>query len=114
MRFATVAEIDHFSQMHRTRRPTSRHAIVALCLVLGVPACDKSGRGRGTTATTAGGEASTRPPRLSRPEIACRLHSCAPPYYCNQEKGICELLTCVHSRDCPYGYTCDAAEKVCR
>jgi hypothetical protein len=88
--------------------------IAALCLLLGAPGCDRSGRGQGTSAATAGGEPSTRSSRLSRPEIACRLHSCAPPYYCNQEKGICELLPCVQSRDCPYGYKCDASEKICR
>lgn len=115
MCFAVIAKIDHLSRMHRMQRHGLGHAIIGLCLVLGALGCDRSGRAEGTTAATAGGEPSTPgSSRLSRPEIACRLHSCAPPYYCNQETGVCALLPCVQSRDCPYGYTCDASEKVCR
>lgn len=87
-------------------------AISCLPLALG---CDKGASTGGTTAATVSSEEGER--RSSKPspsEIACHLHSCAPPYYCNREKGVCEQLPCAQSRDCPYGYKCDYARHVCQ
>ena len=77
--------------------------------------CDRSGRGDGTTPPTASSEETApRSSRPSRSEIACHLHSCAPPKYCNRDKGVCEPFPCADSRNCPYGYRCDFGENVCR
>ena len=83
--------------------------------VLGSTACNRSTNEGQTTAPTRSSEGGeTRSARPSRGEVACHLHSCAPPKYCNRDKGICELLPCTDSRDCPYGYKCDFARQVCR
>ena len=91
--------------------------MVATALWLGPVAlgCNKSNSAEGTTAVSASAEESE--PRSSRPtrgEVACRLHSCAPPYFCDESKGVCALLSCVESRDCPYGYKCDLSRNVCQ
>jgi hypothetical protein len=88
---------------------------VGFCLVVVALGCSKSATTEGTTAASASSE--EREPRSSRPsrsEVACRLHSCAPPYYCNEDKGVCEQLPCVESQDCPYGYKCDFSHHVCQ
>ena len=86
----------------------------SLFFVLVVLGCDKSGN-EGTTAATASSEASEPgSARPSRGEVACHLHSCAPPRFCNRDKGVCELLPCTDSRDCPYGYKCDFSKNVCQ
>ncbi len=92
--------------------------IVGFCLVLVLvtgAGCSKSASTEGTTAATASSEETKpRSSRPSRSEVACHLHSCAPPSYCNRDKGICERLPCAESRDCPYGYKCDFSKKVCQ
>jgi len=99
------------------------HGMRRLGLVLGVVGlflfsalgCSKSANTEGTTAATPSSEETEpKPSRPSRSEIACRLHSCAPPYFCDQDTGICEQLPCVESRDCPYGYKCDFSKNVCQ
>jgi len=88
--------------------------VIGFCLVFGASGCSKSTNTEGTTvATPSSEETKPRSSRPSRSEVACRLHSCAPPYYCNENKGICEQLPCVASRDCPYGYSCDFSKNVC-
>jgi hypothetical protein len=88
-------------------------AVMAVGVVVAA-GCSKSANTEGTTAATPSSEETApRPSRPSRPEIACHLHSCAPPSYCNRDKGICERLPCVESRDCPYGYKCDFSKNVC-
>ena len=88
---------------------------VGLCFALVVSGCKKSQDSQTTTpATGTTEEAEPRSRRLSRGELSCRFHSCAPPYFCNESSGLCEMLPCVESRDCPYGYKCDHEEKVCR
>ncbi|MEM9727087.1 MAG: hypothetical protein AAF997_00780 [Myxococcota bacterium] len=77
-----------------------------------VGACASSSeqsRSAPTTATSEGG--SSRPPRG---KIACRLHSCAAPYFCNEDTGTCQMLSCKQSSDCPYDYKCDFGLGVCR
>ena len=101
--------------MRGTRRPSCGLGGIALCCVLLAFGCSKSQNTQGTTATTPSSEETEpRSSRLSRAELACRLHSCAPPYYCNESSGVCELLPCTDSGDCPYGYKCDHAKKVCQ
>jgi hypothetical protein len=88
--------------------------VFLVVLVMGV-GCNKSANTEGTIAASVGSEETERrSSRPSRSEIACRLHSCAPPSYCNEDKGICERLPCVESRDCPYGYKCDLSKNVCQ
>jgi hypothetical protein len=88
--------------------------VVGFCLIV-TSGCSKSASTEGTTAATASAEETEpRSSGPSRSEIACRLHSCAPPYYCNEDRGICERLPCVESRDCPYGYKCDFSQNVCQ
>ena len=87
-------------------------AMVFTAISLG--ACDKSGSSDTTAATASSEETQPRESRPSRSEVACHLHSCAPPLYCNREKGVCELLPCTESRDCPYGYKCDFSRNVCQ
>ena len=100
--------------MHGMRRLSAALALGALCLAL-VTGCDKSKNEQGTTAATASSEETEpRSSRPSRSEVACHLHSCAPPRYCNSDKGVCELLPCADSRDCPYGYKCDYSKNVCQ
>lgn len=98
-----------------TRRARFLLAIVGFCMAASFLGCKKSSSAdRTTPATGRSEEAGPRPSRLTRPEIACRLHSCAPPYYCNQSSGICELLSCGSDRDCPYDYHCDFSKHVCQ
>jgi hypothetical protein len=90
-------------------------AVVGLCSALALAACKKPSSTESTTPPTRRSEQGTpRPSRPSGAEIACRLHSCAPPYYCNQSTGLCELLPCGADKDCPYGYTCDFSRNVCQ
>jgi len=84
----------------------------ACCLVLAL-GCNKAADSEGTIAASPSSEGEPRTSGPSRSEIACHLHSCAPPFYCNREKGVCEQLPCIESRDCPYGYKCDFAKNVC-
>ncbi len=89
--------------------------MVAVFSLLGSSACNRPGNTEGTTVTGAGSEETQpRPSRPSRSEIACRLHSCAPPYFCNEDKGVCERLHCLQSSDCPYNYKCDFSLNVCQ
>lgn len=116
--FAATSETYHLSRMHGMRTLRTALGFVAFWFVVVLVAaggCSKSANTEGTIAATAGSEATEpRSSRPSRSEIACRLHSCAPPYYCNEDRGICELLSCIESRDCPYGYKCDLSKNVCR
>ncbi len=101
--------------MHGIRRRLLPTTLGALCLAFVTVGCNKSQNTQGTTTTTPSSEASApRSSSPSRSEIACHLHSCAPPKYCNRDTGICELLPCADSRDCPYGYKCDYAQNVCQ
>jgi len=101
--------------MHGIRRLGWVIGVVGLCLAFGVSGCSKSANTEGTTvATSSSEESEPRPSRPSRSEVACRLHSCSPPYFCNEEKGICERVPCVESRDCPYGYKCDFSKNLCQ
>ena len=85
-----------------------------LVLLLAAPACKKSVNTEGRTAASVSSEeVAPLPSRPSRGEIACHLHSCAPPMFCNRDTGICEKLPCRDSRDCPYGYKCDFSTHVC-
>jgi hypothetical protein len=95
--------------------------ICRLVLVLAAAACfsvtagcSKAARTEGTTAAGPSSEGEPRSSGPSRAEIACHLHSCSPPYFCNREKGVCEQLPCIESRDCPYGYKCDFSRNVCQ
>jgi hypothetical protein len=110
-----MAESYHLSQMGGMRRLGQVVSLFGFCLVLTAAGCSKSANTQGTTATTASSE-ETQPKssRLSRSEVACRLHSCAAPYFCNEDKGICERLPCVSSQDCPYDYKCDFSLNVCQ
>lgn len=90
-------------------------AVLGFCFACAATGCQKSSSGEPTTRTTRRSEEpAPRPSRPSGSEIACRLHSCAPPYYCNESTGLCELLPCGQDGDCPYGYHCDFARNVCR
>jgi len=83
--------------------------------VFAQPACHGSAPEGGTTAAgTRSEESPPRQRRLSGSEVACRLHSCAAPYFCNQETGVCEQLPCNDSSDCPYDYKCDFSKNVCQ
>lgn len=87
--------------------------VAANCLMF-TSGCNKAARTGATTAAGPSSEGERRTSGPSRAEIACHLHSCAPPYFCNQKKGVCEQLPCVESRDCPYGYKCDFSKNVCQ
>jgi len=89
-------------------------ALGLLVLLLVAFACKKSPNTEGRTAASISSEeVAPRSSRPSRSEIACHLHSCAPPMYCNRDKGICEKLPCTESSDCPFGYKCDFSRNVC-
>jgi hypothetical protein len=110
-----MAESYHLSQMGGMRRVGWAVGAVGFCLVFVALGCSKSATTEGTTAASASSEeAEPKSSRPSRSEVACRLHSCAPPYYCNEDKGVCEQLPCVESQDCPYGYKCDFSHHVCQ
>ena len=90
-------------------------AAIGISLALASSGCSKSSNAEGTTAVTSSSEGA--PPKSGRPsrsEVACRLHSCSPPYFCNEDKGVCERLRCLESRDCPYDYKCDFSLNVCQ
>jgi hypothetical protein len=88
---------------------------VWLCLAFVAVGCSKPANTEGTTITISSSEADEPKSRRPSPsEVACRLHSCAPPYFCNEDKGVCERVPCVESRDCPYGYKCDFSLNVCQ
>jgi len=87
--------------------------VVANCFMV-TSGCNKAARTGATSAAGPSSEGERRSSGPSRAEIACHLHSCAPPYFCNQEKGVCEQLPCIESRDCPYGYKCDFSKNVCQ
>jgi hypothetical protein len=110
-----MLETYHLSQMHGTRSRLGTMAAAGLCLAFVVAACGKSKNTQSTIpATPSSEEAEPRSSRPSRAEVACHLHSCAPPMFCNPDRGVCQLLTCHDSRDCPYGYKCDFSKNVCR
>lgn len=89
-------------------------AFGALLLCVAANACKSAPNTEGRTAASVSSEeVAPKSSRPSRGEIACHLHSCAPPMYCNRDKGICEKLPCTDSRDCPYGYTCNFSESRC-
>ncbi len=92
----------------------ARLALMAACFVVLALGCSKAADTEGTTAAGRSSEGEPRSSRPSRSEIACHLHSCAPPFYCNRGKGVCERLPCIESRDCPYGYKCDLSKNVCQ
>jgi len=87
---------------------------IGLWLALVISGCGSSKSVRDTSPTTAppGAEEAERPRRSGK--VACRLHSCSPPYFCNEESGVCEMLPCQTKKDCPYDYKCDVALNVCR
>jgi hypothetical protein len=87
---------------------------LGLCVALVALGCEKSGKESTTAATASSEEAEPRSSGPSGGEVACHLHSCAPPRFCNRDKGVCELLPCTDSRECPYGYKCDFSRNVCR
>ncbi len=101
--------------MHGIRIAWLAFLVVSLGASLFGLGCGQSASSAGTTpATRSAEETAPRPSRPSASEVACHLHSCAPPRYCNQDKGVCELLPCTDSRDCPYGYKCDFSRSVCQ
>jgi hypothetical protein len=87
--------------------------LAANCLMV-TSGCNRAARTAPTSAAGPSSEGERRSSGPSRAEIACHLHSCAPPYFCNRDKGVCEQLPCVESRDCPYGYKCDFSKNVCQ
>jgi len=110
-----MAESYHLSQMSGMRRVGLAVGRVGICLVFVVSGCSKSANTEGTTITTTSSEeGQQRSSKPSRSEVACRLHSCAPPYFCNEDKGVCERLPCLETRDCPYDYKCDFSLNVCQ
>lgn len=110
-----MAKSYHLSQMDGIRRLELVLCSTVLLLALSALGCSKPANTEGTTVTTASSEDNRpRSSGLSRSEVACRLHSCSPPYFCNQDKGVCERLPCVESRDCPYDYKCDFSLNVCQ
>jgi hypothetical protein len=116
MCFAAMAESYHLSDMQGMRTASLGLALSwAVCTASITSGCTKASNAESTTAATASSEET--PPRSSRPtrgEVSCHLHSCAPPMYCNRDSGLCELLPCTESRDCPYGYKCDFSRGVCQ
>ncbi len=89
-------------------------ATVGFCLGLFVAGCGgaKNAQDKNTATTTQSSEEGERPRRPGK--VACRLHSCSPPYFCNEESGVCEMLSCQTKKDCPYDYKCDFSRNVCR
>ena len=87
--------------------------VTAICFVV-TSGCNKAASAGATTAAGPSSEGGGRSSGPSRGEIACHLHSCAPPYFCNRAKGVCERLPCIESRDCPYGYKCDFSQNLCQ
>jgi hypothetical protein len=109
-----MAESYHLSQMGGMRRLARTVTVAGFGVLFVALGCSKSPNTEGTTITTASSEETQpRSSKPSRSEIACRLHSCAPPYFCNEDKGVCERLPCAASQDCPYGYACNFSHNVC-
>ncbi|MDH3655648.1 MAG: hypothetical protein OEN21_15375 [Myxococcales bacterium] len=107
-----MRETYHLSKMGGIRR-LGLVLAVAGCFAFTV-GCKKAATSEGTTAAGPSSEGEPRSSGPSRAEIACHLHSCAPTYFCNREKGVCEQLPCIESRDCPYGCKCDFSKNVCQ
>ena len=100
--------------MRRLVRLVAAAGFCLLFALFGPLGCSKSANTEGTTAGSASSEETQpRSSKPSRSEIACRLHSCSPPYFCNEDKGVCERLPCAQSRDCPYDYKCNFSHHVC-
>jgi len=114
MCFAAIHENYHLSPMRGMRTSGGLLVSTVVLAAISLGACDKSGSTGATTPTASSEESEPRESRPSRAEVACHLHSCAPPRYCNRDKGVCELLPCTESRDCPYGYKCDFSRNVCQ
>ena len=114
MCLAAMRERYHLSKRHGTRTASSAFAFLLLCAAVSLGGCNQGTGGTTRSTTVSSEQTQPRESRPSRSEVACHLHSCAPPRYCNREKGICELLPCNESRDCPYGYKCDFAYNVCK
>lgn len=94
------------------RKALEAGAIAALIVAVG---CGGSVRSQGSSsAASSSSVPEETPARVPRGKVACRLHSCSPPYYCNEESGICEMLPCQEKKDCPYDYRCDLSVGVCR
>lgn len=87
---------------------------MGLCLALLIAGCGSSKGAQDTSTTGPPSAEETESPRRSRGAIACHLHSCSPPYFCNEESGVCEMLPCQAKKDCPYDYKCDFSLNVCR
>ena len=86
-----MAESYHLSQMGGMRRLARTVTVAGLGVLFVALGCSKSANTEGTTITTTSSEETQpRSSKPSRSEIACRLHSCAPPYFCNEDKGVCE------------------------
>lgn len=101
--------------MDGIRRTLTAMALVSFLFAMLTLGCRGSESAEGTTpATLSSEETDAGSARPTRGEVSCHLHSCAPPKYCNPDSGICELLSCNDSRDCPYGYKCDFSKNVCR
>jgi hypothetical protein len=112
MCFAAMQETYHLSLMRGIRAGVAIPTMV-FCLGLIIAACGGSKNTRTTsTAVPPGAEEAERSPR--RGIVACRLHSCSPPYFCNEETGLCEMRACQSKTDCPYDYDCDFSRNVCR
>jgi hypothetical protein len=113
MCFAAMRETYHHSFMDGIR--AGRGIVtIGFLLALLIAGCASSKGAQDTSiAGPSSGEETERPPR-SRTVIACRLHSCSPPYFCNEESGVCEMLRCQAKKDCPYDYKCDFSLNVCR
>jgi hypothetical protein len=114
MCFAAMGENYHLSLVLGMRTPLRALALAALVGSVALGACAKSTEPTTTAASATSEQTQPRESRPSPAEIACHLHSCAPPRYCNRDKGVCELLPCTDSRDCPYGYKCDFSRNVCQ
>ena len=115
MCFAAMLETYHLSEMDGMRTVSLAFVISWMCVSPWALGCTQSTGSEGTTAASRSSEETE--PRRSGPsssEVACHLHSCAPPRFCNQDKGICERLPCTDSRECPYGYKCDFSRNVCQ
>jgi len=109
-----MAESYHLSQMDGMWTLARALTIVGFGLLFVTSGCSKPANTEGTTAASVHSEeVQPRSSKPSRSEVACRLHSCAPPYFCDEDKGVCERLPCTQSQDCPYGYKCDFSHNVC-
>jgi len=113
-----MAESYHLSRVGRMWRLRPVVTVIGFGLlfvfVSTTGGCNNPANTEGTTAASVHSEeVQPRSSKPSRSEVACRLHSCAPPYFCNEDRGVCERLPCAASQDCPYGYKCDFSHNVC-